>query len=144
MALSLPLHGIASKKHSLLKLLNVPSLLHIKPFLQGLRPIKAMWKVLTVLSKMNFMPAGIFPVLKTFWKKLISIRTTLTLLGLIPIKTARPCSFYNRLPLTLTALFWTLNRFLLTSSFICIKMNLDCLPLNTGIPSLFRSQGQIN
>lgn len=73
-------------------------------------------------------------------KKRISTGTTLTSLGLIPIKMPRPCSFYNRLPLSLTAMFWTLNPFWLTRSFICIKMNLDCLLLNTGIPSLFRSQ----
>ena len=36
---------------------------HKKPFPQGLRPIKAMWKVLIGLSKTSFTLAGIFPVL---------------------------------------------------------------------------------
>ena len=80
---------------------------------------------------MSFMPAALFPVLKTFCKKPISIKITLTLHDLIPTKTAGPSSYYSRPPLILTVTFWILHRFSLTLFFISIKMNLNCLLLNS-------------
>ena len=47
----------------------------------------------------------LLPVLKTFLKRLISIKSTLILHDLIPTKTARPSSYYSGQPLLLTPMF---------------------------------------